>query len=790
MTTNYHDPITTGAAANASVVNTPLADLDAGIGIAYARADDALSFAIASNAEIVNARSGYPSLDARLDTLENLTIVAGGNVVTLANGVSNAGQKTVTVDSTTGFVAGGQVEYLLNGTTLEYNTIDTVTDGAHLLLTTDIGTGGILDNSVIGLISASIPLTANAIPHGTNSLTLPQTMEYANGSVFNPAAYTNAATPQAKIQAAIDAAEAAAPAVVILPAGEWEITTGVTITEAIGFVYRGGTIKFNPAKTNASEVNCIAVTASGVVLDGIVIDGSSMDTDEQAGVRRAIYVAGESGTHIENVTVHNCTLTNLVGGGPWVSGGTLPPNTLATHGVYMIYADYCNVLDNRLDNINGAGIIFNNCTNVTVQRNRINDTQWGSIDLLQSCSHFDIAHNIITGDRTKCRYYADSITLHSEDYVATTHVNVHHNIISGTHSYGGVIGVSSAAYVNVTDNIIYDVPAVTSYIRCNTRSAGAVYGPACKNITISGNIMVAQGQYSNAIGIDNAGDAGSGTAENIVIANNQIISPDTSNCFAGAIGLLAQKPMDRITIANNAISAKPNSVGGVIMLGAGALSVTGSDGSNKLTNAVITGNHLLFLGATSADTYESGIAVGAYAESVIIRNNTIDGYKFGLRIQDNSGTDVVFEDNYFANCDTDINNAVIQTYLGRVSLAGTWYQDNVAASQSAVVLKLEGNNRTEVVMPVPGSIVGIAVFSNAARSAGTLTVTASVDGVSSGVSAVLNGSNTTTHYTTQRREYSAYTVFTAGQRIGVLITTDGSWAPETADIMVNVLVSL
>ncbi len=43
--------------ADADTFNDPMTQLDAGIGIAYARGDDALSIATANNSELVAARS-------------------------------------------------------------------------------------------------------------------------------------------------------------------------------------------------------------------------------------------------------------------------------------------------------------------------------------------------------------------------------------------------------------------------------------------------------------------------------------------------------------------------------------------------------------------------------------------------------------------------------------------------------------------------------------------------------------------------------------------------------------
>lgn len=115
-------------------------------------------------------------------------------------------------------------------------------------------------------------------------------------------------------------------------------------------------------------------------------------------------------------------------------------------------------------------------------------------------------------------------------------------------------------------------------------------------------------------------------------------------------------------------------------------------------------------------------------------------------------------------------------------------QQNVSASQSAVamdVLGLEGN--TEVVMPFAGSVLGIGVASNAARTSGTLTVDVTVNGVAMGLEAQLDASNTQYHSATQAKDTDD---FNAGDRLGVKITTSADWAPTTADIVVTVIVEM
>lgn len=113
-----------------------------------------------------------------------------------------------------------------------------------------------------------------------------------------------------------------------------------------------------------------------------------------------------------------------------------------------------------------------------------------------------------------------------------------------------------------------------------------------------------------------------------------------------------------------------------------------------------------------------------------------------------------------------------------------FYQDNVIANQNNVALCCLGDAvRTTYPMLYSGSIVGVAVVSNAARAAGTLTIDVLLDGVAIGLQAVLDGTNTTTHIVTQAEGLDT---FIAGQSIGARITTDAAWLPITADIIVAI----
>lgn len=89
-------------------------------------------------------------------------------------------------------------------------------------------------------------------------------------------------------------------------------------------------------------------------------------------------------------------------------------------------------------------------------------------------------------------------------------------------------------------------------------------------------------------------------------------------------------------------------------------------------------------------------------------------------------------------------------------------------------------------IPIPWEfeVVGISIESTEARTAGTLTVDATIDGTVTGLTAILNATNTTRTTSTQSRGTD---VGAAGSRVGVKLTT-ASWTPVTADIAVTVWV--
>lgn len=194
MSTTYHTAITTGAAANATTLNAPLAQLDAAL------------ITVAAQAQAVTN-----------------TVLLSGAAVTQANGAANAGQKVVTVDDASIFVAGCVVEYTLAGGTLETNTVDTVDNGTQITLTANIGTGGIPDNGPVAVV-----------PKGFYNAKVGTYNVHDYGALGDDATDDTTA-----LQAAINAAHTGR-GVVFLPKGTYKVTGGLTLNgKSCGIVGQG-----------------------------------------------------------------------------------------------------------------------------------------------------------------------------------------------------------------------------------------------------------------------------------------------------------------------------------------------------------------------------------------------------------------------------------------------------------------------------------------------------------------------------------------------------------------------
>ena len=128
----------------------------------------------------------------------------------------------------------------------------------------------------------------------------------------------------------------------------------------------------------------------------------------------------------------------------------------------------------------------------------------------------------------------------------------------------------------------------------------------------------------------------------------------------------------------------------------------------------------------------------------------------------------------------DLLAQVINEHPEMVLLA--MFQTNVSTGQTDVELNTGTSDRGFIVSEA-GSITALAIRSNDARTAGSLTVTVTINGTGTGFSVTLDGTDTTTANALQDQGLDT---FSAADRISADITSTGAWAPTTADIDIGI----
>jgi hypothetical protein len=115
-----------------------------------------------------------------------------------------------------------------------------------------------------------------------------------------------------------------------------------------------------------------------------------------------------------------------------------------------------------------------------------------------------------------------------------------------------------------------------------------------------------------------------------------------------------------------------------------------------------------------------------------------------------------------------------------------FFQANVSASQTDVQIKESSNQVDGLSMPFAGEVLAVCSDLSSAATAGTLSVGATINGT--------EDSDTTGSITTATAKVvkvpRGKAKFNAGDKLGVEITTSGTWDGTTADLAVVVYVQL
>jgi hypothetical protein len=289
------------------------------------------------------------------------------------------------------------------------------------------------------------------------------------------------------------------------------------------------------------------------------------------------------------------------------------------------------------------------------------------------------------------------------------------------------------------------------------------------NVLVQGNVFHASVYRDMTIGSDAA--ATSSELSSLKVIGNTFNREESASNGTESIRIYNGR---RVTIAYNDFRAEN------LYTLTKALIVVGTAG---IASSFI--NYLRIVGNTASITMsgfggylvEVATTVCAGTSNVVIADNDLDlsGASGGLMLYDATRTN--------PNIRVRGNNLNDSAPGGFRQTLDGWTQDNVAASQTSVVLarwtSVGTGFATQWLAVRDGSVTGIGVKSNGARTAGTLTVTATINGSATGLTAVLDGTNTTKKSTTQSRGIDN---FVAGDVLDIRITTTGAWLPTTADI--------
>jgi hypothetical protein len=119
-----------------------------------------------------------------------------------------------------------------------------------------------------------------------------------------------------------------------------------------------------------------------------------------------------------------------------------------------------------------------------------------------------------------------------------------------------------------------------------------------------------------------------------------------------------------------------------------------------------------------------------------------------------------------------------------------WFHNNVQAATTAQQLtRIQNAGIDGWVAPRDGWVWTLWGKITPARTAGTLTINVFKNGAQLGtLSAVIDGVNTT--YKASQAIGTESMPFKAGDQLDIRLTTDGAWAPNTADIIAGIEVEL
>ena len=470
-----------------------------------------------------------------------------------------------------------------------------------------------------------------------------------------------------------------------------------------------------------------------------------------------------------------------------------------------------------------AGLHFTHCDNITVSRCRFK----GALGMMLAVLAYDSTTTHSQGMVVEDCYFEDCVSAALNPI--TDHVKVVNNrffncvsgiecgypdVVCSDNDFekidGYAIRLSSVNGFAVTGNRIKDCvfvnPGGSPLGSIDVAGGGA--GFPSKGL-ISNNVIINETYHGFLAGIATKNGT-SATPREILISGNTILGGAfqiyvnngndllvSGNRLGPAIDYL---PSGSVISASSTDNSFNDSSNGFLAWGIQVNSRLSSSGftnsannSNVLIVTSATAGKIIVSGATLVTEaaganrrFQSAMAVGiTLANTTDTNRNMVVGNH--LNGQFNSGeidnaVSLGVSNKSFNNYKT---SGVFDLDLSsRVAIDG-WYQNNVSASQTAVQLSFDtaaANFGTNQHFSFRRSyLTGVWIKSNEARTAGTATTEVYIAGSASGLTAVLDATNTTSKKTTQASFLDA---IAEGLAVDVRITTASTWAPTTADIRV------
>jgi len=535
------------------------------------------------------------------------------------------------------------------------------------------------------------------------------------------------------IQAALDSCNSQGGGMVYFPPGTYEIDTVITLTGLEKITLKGGgaaTILKMKAGANQDQIMLID-SCSNITIEKMTFDNN--ETNQTGGEIRCIQTADT----VNNLTIKDCIFE---GNGRVAAAGS--------YGIYLIYC-YDSVIENCF--VDGWTrhdfLVTGYCERINIRNNNFENIESSAITVASRSRQMIVSNNFFynIGDSTLLRGHALTANTGqtADETLWPTDVVIQGNVAD--QCFGDVINVEQGFRFVIANNVIrgYFV-AVTDTIGDTGISCSAEQSVVMGN-HVSGN---------GGPGVTLFNNAKYATGYNMVAIGNAIFDNGVYSGASQKNGIWLDDVQRCIVAGNIAGDGFDTQDYGVY--------ASGTSRYNIIANNVLSLNQVRPLHITNDSS-----------DFVILGN--LEWYDDGTNLPRETRMS-----SFYQQGDIDAKA------FGGHKIAFNFYQDNVAANQSAVQIETSGALGNAYRMPSDGSILAICIGSSENRSAGTLMAEVYINNVATGLSATIS-TNIDAASSSQAKDTDS---FSAENAIAVKITTSADWAPTTADIYITIIVEM